>query len=107
MKRRRKIDPIVQELAQRLREEFGERIQRIILYGSRARGDAAPDSDYDVIVLVDQQTEGLEERIEEVKYDVAWQYDAVIVVLVYETSYFKRKEYEPLFMNVRREGILL
>ena len=29
----------------------------IILYGSRARGDAHPDSDYDLLVLTDQETD--------------------------------------------------
>ncbi len=31
---------------------YGERIERVVLYGSRARGDARPDSDYDVAVFL-------------------------------------------------------
>ncbi|MBV5347741.1 nucleotidyltransferase domain-containing protein, partial [bacterium] len=32
---------------------YGERIERVVLYGSRARGDARPDSDYDVAVFLE------------------------------------------------------
>jgi len=33
---------------------YGERLERAVLYGSRARGDARPDSDYDVAVFLTQ-----------------------------------------------------
>lgn len=33
-------------------ELYGERVERVVLYGSRARGDAGADSDYDVAVFI-------------------------------------------------------
>lgn len=46
-------DPqILHLLGTRLRSLYGERLERIVLLGSRARGDAGPDSDYDVAVFV-------------------------------------------------------
>ncbi|MBI1735870.1 MAG: nucleotidyltransferase domain-containing protein [Candidatus Rokubacteria bacterium] len=41
-----------QRLAQRILEADRRRISKIILLGSRARGDARPDSDYDLLVIV-------------------------------------------------------
>jgi len=43
-------DPRLAELIRRLVETY--RPERIYLFGSRARGDARPDSDYDVLVVV-------------------------------------------------------
>lgn len=44
-------------VSDRLRERvlgaYGSRVRRIILFGSRARGDALPESDYDVLVVLD------------------------------------------------------
>lgn len=48
-------DPVLAEIVQRLVETL--RPARIYLFGSRARGDATPDSDYDVLVLVDHPSE--------------------------------------------------
>ena len=49
-------DPIVggvlRDLDQRLRRRFGRKYVRLILFGSRARGDNAPDSDADVAVVL-------------------------------------------------------
>ena len=36
---------------------YGDRIERVVLYGSRARGDARPDSDYDVAVFLKDLTD--------------------------------------------------
>jgi hypothetical protein len=49
-------DPVVRaalsELDRKLRARFGDRYVRLILFGSRARGDNAPDSDADVAVVL-------------------------------------------------------
>ncbi len=48
-------DPAVAEqLKERILAALGSRVRRIILFGSRARGDALPDSDYDVLVVLDK-----------------------------------------------------
>ncbi len=41
-------NPILVKFRAALNEMYGERIERALLYGSRARGDASADSDYDV-----------------------------------------------------------
>ncbi len=53
----RRPDPILEEISRRLVERL--RPERIYLFGSRARGDAGPDSDYDLLVVVpDSQLPG-------------------------------------------------
>jgi antitoxin ChpS len=45
---------LLELLKQRLRRRFGDRFDGLYLFGSRARGDADPDSDVDVAVVLDQ-----------------------------------------------------
>lgn len=45
-------DPILTQFRAALNEIYGDRIDRVVLFGSRARGDERPDSDYDIAVFL-------------------------------------------------------
>ena len=58
------VDPTMRRFRAALDEAYGNRIERVVLFGSRARGDARPDSDYDVAVfLKDMKEFGREVRV--------------------------------------------
>jgi predicted nucleotidyltransferase len=46
------LQTILSELKTRLSELYGERLEKLVLFGSQARGDAEPDSDIDVLVVL-------------------------------------------------------
>jgi predicted nucleotidyltransferase len=46
------VDPVLGRFRAALNSAYGARIERVVLFGSRARGDARPDSDYDVAVFL-------------------------------------------------------
>ena len=51
-------DPVLVRFRQALNETYGtEKIERVLLFGSRARGDAGPRSDYDVAVFINNPRE--------------------------------------------------
>ena len=54
-------DPVLVRFRQALDEVYGDRLERVVLFGSRARGDAHTESDYDVAVFLhDMQDRGAE-----------------------------------------------
>jgi predicted nucleotidyltransferase len=55
-------DPVLKRFRAALDTLYGDRIERVVLFGSRARGDARDDSDYDVAVFL----KGLADRWQEV-----------------------------------------
>jgi uncharacterized protein len=54
-------DPVLQRFRGALSEIYGDRVERVMLLGSRARGDAKPDSDYDIAVFLKDPTSFSEE----------------------------------------------
>jgi uncharacterized protein len=45
-------DPVLEAAVSAVRAHYGDRLERIVLFGSRARGDHGPESDYDIAVFL-------------------------------------------------------
>ena len=82
----------------------------VILYGSRARGSAEPESDYDLLVLVEGPwSRKLEDQIGDRLYALELESGTVLSLIVYEKHTWDTPlcKAMPLHRNVDREGILL
>ena len=83
------------------------KLENVILFGSKARGDSVADSDIDLLVLLNQSVDNtLEEEIFGIAFDVELEYEIVLGVIVKNAVNWKEKEiYYPLGQNIVREGI--
>ena len=82
----------------------------VYLFGSRARGDYRPDSDWDILILVDAKrvTNKIEDKFRDELYDIEIESGQIISTFIYSKKYWKSTLiYSPLYKNVNREGILL
>ena len=102
---------IADELRRRLPDWVRKHLRQMILFGSRARGDAPEDSDLDLVALVDDKTPELEQAIDDVAYSVMWDHDfrPTISLKVFAEARFNTavaRGYS-FYLNVIREGIVL
>jgi len=99
-------DPALAETVRRLVAAYHP--QRIYLFGSVARGDAGPDSDYDILVVVPNDAP-LERHRSRLAYEVLWGTGVAADVLVWTTSRFDSRVHlvASLPATVLREGKLL
>jgi predicted nucleotidyltransferase len=100
-------DPaLLDRLRRGLADLYGERIERAVLFGSQARGDAGENSDYDVAVfLKDFSFENrLAEmkRLDAIKTDILLETGDMVSILLYPERFYTRPT--PLMHEIRREG---
>ena len=98
---------VIDLFAEALRRSLGNRVRRILLYGSRARGDNAPDSDYDCLVIMNDVSSEVKASIDEIVGEFLYEYNVVFSVLPKEEREFNEYPYNPIFMNAFHEGITL
>lgn len=81
---------LIEELKNRLSADVTGHLRKIIIFGSRVRGEAAEDSDLDVIALVDEKTPEIEKQLEDTAYQVMWDHDfkPIISLKVFSESQF-------------------
>ena len=88
-----------------LNKLYGDRIERVVLYGSRARGDAREDSDYDVAVFLKDLDDRWAEmdKIAVAADDILDETGAVIHAMPYRAGSYQERT--PLMHELRQEGI--
>lgn len=100
---------VLSEARNGLSELFGPRLERVLLYGSYARGDQDEESDIDVMALVDLPREQLEtyrRAISRLSTDIDLQHDVFLSIKLQDSDTFHRwADTLPYFRNVMKEGI--
>lgn len=103
------LSPTLQdELREQLRALYGDRLDRAVLYGSYARGQATEESDVDILVVIDDPDDvrRAQERAYALGHDLWARYGRYVSLRVVPRQTFEDESW-PLFRNVRAEGVLL
>lgn len=105
------LKKILQEIAELLRNVYGERLRAVILYGSVARGTQTKDSDVDIMVLIegtDEELRRYEEKLGDVSTDLSLKYLRVFSIIdVKYQEYMEWRTISPFYKNVDKEGVVV
>lgn len=108
-----KINKIIDEFVTQVNKLLGNRIKKIILYGSYARGDYNESSDIDIMILTDLSDDEMYSyfvKISDIAYDIeeARNFNIQLSPLVKNINKFNYwLEVLPFYINVKREGVVL
>ena len=99
------IDPVLVRFRAALDVLYGDRIERVVLFGSRARGDSKPDSDYDVAVFLNDLDDRWREadRISDIETDILYDLGAFVHAMPYRSESYRERT--PLMHEIRRDGV--
>jgi predicted nucleotidyltransferase len=80
---------------------------QVIIFGSRARGDAKKDSDWDILILTDYPvTTEIERSFRNNLFDIEIETGEVFSTFVYQKQIWNTKHrVTPLYRNIKREGV--
>jgi len=100
-------DPVLMRFRAALHDMYGSEIERVVLFGSRARGDARPDSDYDIAVFLKSLPDRWKEldRLADLRVQFLGDTDAFFDAMPYPASAYLERT--PLMREIRRDGLEL
>ena len=105
------LNKITDEISINAHKVLGDRLHKIILYGSYARGDYDSESDIDIMVLADVNTAELpklKDKICQISSDVSLDNDITVSVFLKDRAFFDSHiNILPFYKNIVSEGILI
>jgi len=100
-----RADPELRKLAEALRARYKDELRQVLFFGSRARGDATAQSDYDCLLIFKEVTPSLKKDLDSLSAQWLLERGIVFSYIAVNESDLERLRYEPLLQNARREGI--
>lgn len=104
-----KLNRLLPEIEERIRDSFGEKVKKIVLFGSYARGDYNEESDIDILVIVDDENLSFykKQRTKLTTYYMDKE-EIFLSIVIQKVSITDRyKNHSPFLMNVNNDGIVL
>ncbi|MFH1258813.1 MAG: nucleotidyltransferase domain-containing protein [Elusimicrobiota bacterium] len=90
------MDKISKEFADIVRNKLKNRLKKIILFGSRSRGDYKEGSDYDILVVVDKREKDIQEIVLDASVEIMNKYYALIGYIVCDEKEWDKKKQFPI-----------
>jgi len=97
----------LEALVQRLYASYSSQIQSVVLFGSKSRGDAGPDSDIDVLVVLNSDDPHLRSNVRRLAARVSLEYDLLFSLWAVGRSHWERlARYRfPIYQAIQADGI--
>ena len=101
-------DAVIRGFLSRIKNQQA-RIEKILLFGSRARGDEKPYSDYDILIVVPKREQSVVDALHDAAMQMLYETGRLISLKIYKREDFDRgcSLPTPFMRNVMKEGIAL
>ena len=106
-----RINDIINQFILEISNLLGNRLKKVILYGSYARGDYDKNSDVDIMILTDLNDKEIIKyrmKVRDIACDIELDNDIIISPLVRNIDRFnERTNVVPFYMNIQKEGVVV
>ena len=105
------VQKVINTFVENIKKILGNRLKKVILYGSYARGDYNKSSDVDIMILTDLSDEEIEffrGPVSGIAFDIELETGVIISPLIKNINkYNDRIDVIPFYMNVNKEGVII
>ena len=105
------LDEITGRVCAAAKEVLGDKLEKVLLFGSYARGDYDEESDIDIFILADIELEDADAERDKIRTcmgDLDLEYDVVTYLCMGCSAVFHQcLDFLPFYMNVQKDGIVL
>ncbi len=102
------MQDLIKQYVEAVKKIYGSHVRQIILYGSYARGDFRPDSDVDIMILVDisdLELKAYAQQLSYMTYDFNMDHDMDIKPIAKSEAHFNKWIVNyPFYSNIHKEG---
>jgi predicted nucleotidyltransferase len=110
-KSKEELSLILNELVDKVSPLFGDKLKKVVLFGSYARGDYDAESDIDVMLMLNEDEAALRKYsngITDIVVELDLKYDVVLAtILQSEKKFTKYQHVMPFYSNVNNEGVVI
>jgi predicted nucleotidyltransferase len=98
---------ILIDLRQHLQKHYGDSIKYVVLFGSQARGESNEHSDYDILIVLENDYSGKDENIIlDLCYDIDLKYNILLDVhLLSQKELSSQRGKQPIFVDALKSGL--
>ena len=105
------LDEITSKVVSAAKESLGGKLDKVILYGSYARGDYDEESDIDIMVLADIPRDDAcraDNILNKLANDLGYEHDILVSLFIKDCeTFYKYLSVEPFYINVMKDGVML
>lgn len=102
------LDTVLREVRSASQKLYGDKLNKIILYGSYARGDDVEESDIDVMIILDCDISEIRQfrgKTAEMASDISLEQEVFLSILLRDREHFEgNAEFHPFYRNIMKEG---
>ncbi len=101
--------PIIEEFKRRVEQRFPRELVRLVLFGSKARGEATPESDVDLLAVIQSDNWRLGDEIRSVGYALELEHGVVLSIQVISRNHYERLRASgtQFFHVLEQEGVVV
>lgn len=102
------LDELKKDVEEALKKLLGDKLRKVVLYGSYARGDYDEESDIDFAAIVNipfGKVDDYDETLADIEVDLCLKYHVYVSILLFaEENFYSDAHVIPLFANIVKEG---